>query len=225
MAEELVEPTGPAEPVSTADAAPAAGRMTTIGRTLSSVLDVGRELLARRRNARPAPPSSPEALADLCRELLDHRGEASGLALASEVVQGYKALAEGERMAFFEILAVGFDVDSQAIFDAVDAYREEGSLENLWSVNRAVEAPRQKLFRRINVAPEGTATLVRMRGHLLPVLGANPQLRGVDSDLRHRFISWFTQGFLELRRIDWSSPAAVLEKIIDYESVHEIHGW
>ncbi|MEZ5572517.1 MAG: malonyl-CoA decarboxylase [Halioglobus sp.] len=98
-------------------------------------------------------------------------------------------------------------------------------MENLWAINHAVEAPRQKLFRRINMAPEGTRTLVGMRGHLLQMLRANPELRGVDSDLKHLFISWFNKGFLELRRIDWSSPASVLEKVIHYEAVHEINGW
>ena len=98
-------------------------------------------------------------------------------------------------------------------------------LENLRAINRATEAPRLKLFRRINTAPDGTRTLVQMRGHLLELLPANPDLRGVDSDLKHLFISWFNKGFLEMRRIDWSSPASVLEKIIDYEAVHAINGW
>jgi malonyl-CoA decarboxylase len=75
------------------------------------------------------------------------------------------------------------------------------------------------------MAPEGTRTLVALRGHLLPLLQADPALRAIDSDLRHLFVSWFNKGFLELRRIDWSSPASVLEKIIDYEAVHEINGW
>ena len=108
---------------------------------------------------------------------------------------------------------------------AAERYREDGSLENLWAIHRVAEAPRQKLFRRINTAPEGTRTLVAMRGHLLDTLRAHPELRGVDSDLKHLFISWFNKGFLELRRIDWSSPASVLEKIIHYEAVHEINGW
>jgi malonyl-CoA decarboxylase len=37
--------------------------------------------------------------------------------------------------------------------------------------------------------------------------------------------SWFNRGFLVLRRIDWQTPAAILEKIIEYEAVHEIRGW
>ncbi len=199
--------------------------MTTLGRTLSSVLDVGRELLARRRNAQLAPPKTAVNLIALCRDLLEHRGEASGLALASEVVMGYQRLPESQRVNFFTSLATEFEVDTGAILQAADRYRENGSLENLWAINRVAEAPRQKLFRRINTAPDGTRTLVAMRGHLLDALRAHPQLRGVDSDLKHLFISWFNKGFLELRRIDWSSPASVLEKIIHYEAVHEINGW
>jgi malonyl-CoA decarboxylase len=122
-------------------------------------------------------------------------------------------------------LATEFEVDSEAVLEAVENYRADTCIENLWAINRAVEAPRQKLFRRINMAPEATRTLVAMRGHLLDMLKSNAALRGVDSDLKHLFISWFNKGFLELRRIDWSSPASVLEKIIDYEVVHEINGW
>jgi malonyl-CoA decarboxylase len=199
--------------------------MSSIGRTLSSVLDVGRELLARRRTAPLASLKSAAGLLTLCQDLLEHRGEASGLALASEVAFGYQQLPAAQRMDFFSGLARNFEVDGAAVLEAAERYRADGRLENLWAINRAVEAPRQKLFRRINMAPEGTRTLVAMRGHLLPALRSNPELRGVDSDLKHLFISWFNKGFLELRRIDWTSPASVLEKIIHYEAVHEINGW
>ena len=39
------------------------------------------------------------------------------------------------------------------------------------------------------------------------------------------FSSWFNRGFLVLRRIDWSTPASILERIIRYEAVHRIRGW
>lgn len=224
----------PEEPIKTAmptEATPrsytdfSARTFTTLGRRLSSVLDVGRELLARRRSSAPIALSSSANLIALCKDLLDHRGEASGLALASEIATGYQNLPTSDRLNFFTCLATDFEVDSAAVLLAADKYRENDCIENLWALNRAVEAPRQKLFRRINMAPEGTRTLVAMRGHLLEMLKANPELRGVDSDLKHLFISWFNKGFLELRRIDWSSPASVLEKIILYEAVHEINGW
>ena len=204
---------------------PVTGAMTTLGRTLGSVMEAGREILARRRRGAPPIANSAAALVDLCRELQDHRGEASGLALAGEIIVGYRLLPEPARRTFFASLVAEFDVDSELIVEAAQQYRDHPDLEGLWNLTRAVEAPRQKLFRRINMAPDGTRTLVAMRGHLLPLLKAHPEFRAIDSDLRHLFISWFNKGFLELRRIDWSSPAMVLEKIIDYEAVHEINGW
>ena len=201
------------------------GTMTTLGRTLSSVMEAGREILARQRRGASGAANTAAGLVGLCRELLEHRGEASGLALAGEITAGYWRLPEADRLAFFVSVATEFDVQPQEILAAAQRYREDPDQEHLWAISRAVEAPRQKLFRRINMAPDGTRTLVAMRGHLLRVLRANPQLRPVDSDLKHLFISWFNKGFLELRRIDWSSPANVLEKLIDYEAVHEINGW
>jgi malonyl-CoA decarboxylase len=77
----------------------------------------------------------------------------------------------------------------------------------------------------MNLSPGGTAALVAMRKEVLGRLREEPVLRPLDSDLRHLFASWFNRGFLELRRIDWQTPAAVLEKLIAYEAVHEIQGW
>jgi len=204
---------------------PANGAMTTLGRTLGSVMEAGREILERRRRGIPAAANSAETLVALCRDLLEHRGEASGLALAGEIIVGYQQLPAAGREGFFQSLAQEFDVDPDAILSAADSYRDQPDLKNLWTLNRVVEAPRQKLFRRINMVPGGTRTLVAMRGHLLPMLRDKPALKGIDSDMKHLFISWFNKGFLELRKIDWSSPAMVLEKIIDYEAVHEINGW
>ncbi|MEH6593558.1 MAG: malonyl-CoA decarboxylase [Halioglobus sp.] len=206
-------------------AALGAGTMNTLERTLSSVMEAGRDILAKRRLPLPSKASTIESIVALCKELLDHRGEASGLALAGEIADRYWQLDAGQRLEFFTALATDFDVDAEKILQAAEQYRDSAELENLWAIARTVEAPRQKLFRRINMAPDGTRTLVAMRGHLLEILRANPALRAVDSDLKHLFISWFNKGFLELRRIDWSSPALVLDKIIDYEAVHEINGW
>ncbi len=204
---------------------PAAGAMTSFGRTLGSVMEAGREILARRRRGVVASANSAAALVNLCRELLDHRGEASGLALAGEIIAGYQRLPEAARADFFARVVAEFDVDSREILAAAANYRDQPDLDGLLRLTHAVEAPRQKLFRRLNMAPDGTRALVAMRGHLLPLLRDHPQLRALDSDLKHLFISWFNKGFLELRRIDWSSPAMVLEKIIDYEAVHQINGW
>jgi len=201
------------------------GTMSTLERTLSSVIVVGRELLAKRRLPLTGKDSAVENLSADCKELINHRGEASGLALASEITAAYRNLSEDDRLSFFQSLAGDFDVNADDILKAADQYKQSTDQQSLLALTRCIEAPRQKLFRRINMAPDGTSTLVVMRGHLLKVLRDNAELRGIDSDLKHLFISWFNKGFLEMRRIDWSSPALVLERIIDYEAVHEINGW
>ena len=199
--------------------------MNALSRVLSSVVDAGREILARRRLSATTSEQASTALADLCRELLEHRGEASGLALATEISTAYKQMPAEERPAFFTCLLREFGVEDKAIFNATEKYRNDSSFENLSAIGKAIEAPRQKLFRRLNMVPDGTGTLVTMRGHLLRALHKQPELRAVDSDLRHLFISWFNKGFLEMQRINWDTPASVLEKIIKYEAVHEINGW
>ncbi|MCZ6830324.1 MAG: malonyl-CoA decarboxylase [Gammaproteobacteria bacterium] len=197
---------------------------TTISRIVGSVVDAGRDILAKRRQNASLSAPSTELVAQ-CRELLEHRGEASGLALASEICDRFQTFDESDYHNFFECLATEFDVDNGDILQASSHYREEPSFYNLNALAKSVEAPRLKLFRRLNMAPNGTHVLVELRGHLLPLLKSKPHWRGVDTDLRHLFVSWFNKGFLEMRRIDWNSPAQVLEKIIDYEAVHEISGW
>jgi malonyl-CoA decarboxylase len=199
--------------------------VNAISRALTSVVEVGREILSRRLPAAQSGAVGAGLLTALCRELLEHRGEASGLALAAEVARIYRQLDDSERPVFFDSLLTDFGVDNAVIHDAANAYREVPDFEHLAVLSKAVEAPRQKLFRRINMAAGGTETLVVMRGHLLDLLAEKPLLRAVESDLKHLFVSWFNKGFLEMQRISWDTPASILEKIIEYEAVHAISGW
>lgn len=190
-----------------------------------SVMQAGRGLVALNRPGSPSAEEAPAALCDLCRQLVDHRGEASGLALASEILSRYQALSAEQRSAFFELLSERFEPDPKVIVDAADAYRASPRFETLAALAAAVESPRRELLRRLNMVPHGTAELVRMRGQLLTAVPKRPAVRALDSDLRHLLTAWFNRGFLVIDRIDWSSPANVLERIIAYEAVHEIHGW
>ena len=81
------------------------------------------------------------------------------------------------------------------------------------------------MIRRLNRAPGGTSELVAMRADLLALVKGNKDLAALDRDVVHLLSSWFNRGFLVLRRIDWSTPANILEQIIRYEAVHEIHDW
>ena len=197
--------------------------VTGLAGLLGSVISAGKGILSRRRQAAAEAPSGD--LLAKCQELLHHRGEASGLALACEVISDYQALDAANRTLFFEALGDAFDADPQRIIAAANAYKTNRSNEQLTALGKAIEAPRVKLFRRMNMAPDATSVLVKMRGALLQLLPDRPELKRVDADLKHQFVSWFNRGFLELRVIDWNSPAAVLERIIQYESVHAIQGW
>jgi malonyl-CoA decarboxylase len=157
--------------------------------------------------------------------LLGERGEVSGAALAREAVNAWLALDEPCRTEFFDILARDFSPSPEAVGQAADAYRLEPSPQNLIRLQQTVDPPRQELFRRLNVAPGGTAALVEMRRLLLRSLPKHPHWSVIDADLLHLLRSWFNRGFLRLERIDWRTSAMVLEKLIRYEAVHAIHGW
>src|SRR5271156_2714614 len=176
----------------------------------------GRREPARERSA---------GLVEQCEELLTGRGEASGVALAQDILARYAELTTGPRIAFFEALATTFGHDRAGIDRAVAAWRQAPTPDHAYELHHASEPRRLELFRRLNLAPGGTAALVRMREQLLDAMDHRDDLSDIDSDFVHLFTSWFNRGFLVLRRIDWSTPAIVLEKIIRYEAVHEIRDW
>src|SRR5581483_11903138 len=193
------------------------------GELLQTISERGRALLARDRRGEASARS--ENLVELCEHLLSGRGEASGVALARDILTHYNALTIGPRIAFFEALARRFSADKSRMEQAIEAWRASPSDATAAEVHAASEPRRQELFRRLNLAPGGTAALVRMREQLMDSLDHRDDLRAVDDDFVHLFSSWFNRGFLVLRRIDWSTPAIVLEKIIRYEAVHRIRGW
>ncbi len=190
---------------------------------LQSIADRSRALILRERRE-PAKDRSA-SIVDLCEALLSGRGEASGVALAQEILERYAELTIGPRIAFFEALAKTFGHDRAGIDAAIAAWREAPSDITAAELHHAAEPRRLELFRRLNLAPGGTAALVHMREQLLDAVDHRDDLAVIDADFIHLFSSWFNRGFLVLRRIDWSTSAAVLEKIIRYEAVHEIHDW
>jgi malonyl-CoA decarboxylase len=163
-------------------------------------------------------------MAFMCRQLLSERGEASQTALAQEIINAYRAMNDKQRGQFFELLSRDFGPDQTAILRAANDYQSMPGPSTLAVLSAAVEPPRQELFRRINTAPRGTETLVALREHLL-ASNNDGKFATVEIDLRHLFRSWFNRGFLRLERISWHTSALILEKLISYESVHEINGW
>jgi malonyl-CoA decarboxylase len=195
------------------------------GDMLQSIAERGRALIERTRDRREVAEQRSANLAQLCEDLLSGRGEASGVALAREILSLYGELKTGPRITFFEVLARRFGPDRARLSAAVAAWQASPSDLSAAEVHRASEPRRLELFRRLNLAPGGTAALVRMREQLIDAMDHRDDLAVIDDDFLHLFSSWFNRGFLVLRSIDWSTPASLLEKIIRYEAVHAIRDW
>jgi malonyl-CoA decarboxylase len=195
------------------------------GELMQTISERGRALIDRTRDRRDAAEARSRSLVELCEELLSGRGEASGAARAAHILERYEALTTGPRIAFFEALAKEFGADQSRVTAAVAAWQKNPCDKTAAELHNAAEPRRLELFRRLNFAPGGTAALVAMREQLMDALVHREDLQPVDADFVHLFTSWFNRGFLVPRRIDWSTPAIILEKIIRYEAVHQIRDW
>lgn len=191
-----------------------------MSQVVSAIADLGRQYFDR-----PANRSSIEIARRLCDDLLSDHGEASGTALAREVVNLFQTMEAPDRMAFLQMLNDDYAYDPEALRGAAEDYLKDGSQKAYEALCHTVEAPRQELLRRMNIAPGGTGAILVMREFLLQVIPDNPELKPLDTDIRHLFTSWFNRGFLQFERIEWRTAAAILEKLIAYEAVHEIKGW
>ena len=164
-------------------------------------------------------------LAQACRRLLTERGESNSRAIASAALERWTRLDTDGMHRFFKVLAAEFDPDPGEVLRLAENYAISRSPDNLVKLAKAAEPPRQELLRRLNRADGGTAGIVQMRARLLERLRHDRSLKAVDADFQHLLSSWFNPGFLRLVQVDWRSPAALLERIIQHEAVHEIDGW
>ena len=190
---------------------------------LASVTERGRTLL--RRAGSPGSRTDANEILELCEALLSNRGEASGSAIGRELLDRYRDLDVDGRISFFQFLSRNYGPDREKLERAIEIWRAQPSDRDGSDLHFASEPRRQELFRRLNRTPGATGELVAMRADLLDAMSDHHDLAALDRDLVHLLASWFNRGFLVLRRIDWSTPANILEKVIRYEAVHEIHDW
>ena len=161
----------------------------------------------------------------ICRTLLRTRGEASVVTLARAALDAFARLDEAGRREFFRFLGDELGPEAAALDRAVEAYREAPGPGTATALARAAEPPRRDLLGLLNTSPNGMSDLLAMREALLEALPELPELEPLDADFLYLLRAWFNRGFLEIRRIDWRTPAFVLEKIIEYEAVHQILDW
>jgi malonyl-CoA decarboxylase len=192
----------------------------SVSQMLNALVDLGRNYLDR-----PSVDSGVDALVARCHDLVSAHGETSGTALASQILDSYLALNDDERLGAMLLLDTAFAPDTDTLSAAARSYADNPDDHTYRELANAIEAPRQELFRRLNMAPGGTTAIVGMRQLVLARLREHPELKPFEHDLKHLLASWFNRGFLQFEQIDWRTPAVILEKLIAYEAVHEIQGW
>ena len=171
------------------------------------------------------PHASPVELVALCRALLSPQGEAQGRVLATQILKKYAGLDETDRLGFLAALADDFGPEKGTLDEAIRAYQLDPDSRTMGRLHTASQPRRQQLIDRLNLAPGGTQALVNMRSDLLRMGVRANRLEHLDADFASLFASWFNAGFLNLREITWSSPAAILRQLIRYEAVHKIADW
>ncbi|MBY6262229.1 malonyl-CoA decarboxylase [Azospirillum sp. 412522] len=205
-------------------------------RALDNLRTRWREIAASARGAVGAPPRThlpkedAERLKEQIEACLESRGgEVSARARAAQLGRTYLALDPQGRRNFLLMLARDFDVDRDAVMDAMATFQAavdpvaRGHAER--ALRRALEPPRLRLLTQFNALPEGVKFLVDLRAELMEMARGEPLLQALEDDLKNLLRAWFDVGFLEMHRITWDSPASLLERLIKYEAVHEISGW
>lgn len=208
---------------------------TLIERTLTNLSGVWRDIAQSAARTigisrRTAVATDPKSLKALMSECLEARGgEVSARMRAAELGKAYLELDGEGRQGFLKILASEFAVNQATLDQAIERYQQADDPDAKSLAERrlrqATVPSRVKLLTQFNALPEGVKFLVDLRADLLSLPDKTPELRGLDDDLRELLASWFDTGFLNLYQITWDSPAALLEKLIAYEAVHEIRSW
>lgn len=156
-------------------------------------------------------------------------GEVAARARTADLATTYGELDRDARRRFLGVLAKDFGTSRPAVDEAIERYRaaqspsERATGES--ALRDALTPPRRRLLTQFNGVEGGVKFLVDLRADLLSIASQSPALGGLDDDLKELLSSWLDFGFLELTRLTWRSPAALLEKIIAYEAVHAIRDW
>ncbi|MDR1648127.1 MAG: malonyl-CoA decarboxylase [Zoogloeaceae bacterium] len=156
-------------------------------------------------------------------------GEVSARQRAGRLGETYLGLNEAGRHTVLRLIATEFGPDPERIAEAHTHYQNALGTPEQWEAEaqlwRALRSPRARILTQFHALPQGTRFLVDLRIDLMRALKNDPELVSFDRELEYSLANWFDVGFLELRRITWQSPAALLEKLMRYEAVHAIHSW
>jgi malonyl-CoA decarboxylase len=192
--------------------------MFNLKQIISSIADAGQKLFSIKNIKK----NDLESIISLCDDLISHKGAAFGITVARDITELYPTLSQDNKLLFFKKINEKYKPSFTRVNNAIDVYKSSQNEKTLSDLFKVSEGSRRELFRRINMAPNGTSKIVSLREDLLKILKDNSEFKALDNDLRHLFRAWFNPGFLKLEKITWDTKAAVLEKIIKYERVHQI---
>jgi malonyl-CoA decarboxylase len=211
---------------------------TFFDRTLRNLRTAWRDISETARGAiagsSAVSPELPETDLDKVRQrmrdcLEGRGGEVSARVRAAELGRLYLGLNPDGRRRFLKLMVEEFDVDHGAVQAEASALlaakddRARSTAER--GLRAALQAPRMRLITQFNALPEGVKFLVDLRAELLRLAREDRSLVGLEADIKTLLAAWFDIGFLDLRRITWDSPAALLEKLSVYEAVHQVRSW
>ena len=194
--------------------------MFNLKQIISSIADAGQKLFSKK----DIKENDLDSILSLCDDLISNKGAAFGITVARDVTKLYQALSLENKLLFFKRINEKYKASFTEVDKVIDLYKNSPNEKTLANLFKASEGKRRELFNRMNMAPNGTSIIVKLREDLLKVLKDNKELKVLDDDLRYLFKSWFNPGFLKLEKITWNTKAAVLEKIINHERVHQIKG-
>tara|TARA_B100000575_G_scaffold46449_1_gene33618 strand:- start:156 stop:1463 length:1308 start_codon:yes stop_codon:yes gene_type:complete len=192
--------------------------MFNLKEIISSIADVGQKLFKKKELKK----NDLDTILSLCGDLLSTKGAAFGITVARDITDLYTSLSIENKLLFFKKINEKYKPSHTEVLKAIEEYQTTQNEKNLYKLSVTSEGKRRELFKRINMSPNGISTIVSLREDLLRVIDKNKDLIPLDDDLRELFKSWFNPGFLKLEKITWDTKAAVLEKIMKYERVHEI---
>jgi len=192
--------------------------MFNLKEIISSIADVGQKLFKKTELKK----DDLETIISLCDDLISNKGAAFGITVARDITDLYQTLSPENKLLFFKKINEKYKPSHTKVTEAIENYQKTQNDKNLYKLFVTSEGKRRELFKRMNMAPNGISTIVSLREDLLKTLDENKDLVPLDDDLRELFKSWFNPGFLKLAKITWETKAAVLEKIMKYERVHEI---
>ena len=150
-------------------------------------------------------------------------GEVSSLVYSEHLLNLIEKLDDKSLYKFLNHLLSNYDIDTKKLTKDVKNYSSEKNDKNLQKIRISSEPQWIELFRRLNSTSNGTYRLVKLREKIRAM--NKPELKAFDSGLLKLFKYWFNPSFLVLEKIDWETPANILEKIIEYEAVHQINSW